>query len=179
MIEEIGGSLDSQTLADGIRRLALTRSESLNPQQALQFLFQLDAHLYPLQGRNAIRYDQGVHSKKRHTGYHQFFIKRIRSGERVLDVGCGSGMLALDLAKQTGERVLGIDLNPKNIELANKRERPDNLSYQVGDILHYVTQEPFDVVILSNVLEHLDGRVHFLRQLIEVTQCNRFLFRVP
>ena len=37
----------------------------------------------------------------------------------------------------------------------------------------------FDVVVLSNVLEHLDGRVEFLQQLVRSASPSRLLFRVP
>src|SRR5260370_28335607 len=57
----------------------------------------------------------------------------LQPGERVLDVGCGTGLLAehiADLVGPTG-RVLGVDPLPLRIGLALAKARP-NLSFQVG-----------------------------------------------
>ena len=40
-------------------------------------------------------------------------------------------------------------------------------------------EDPFDVVILSNVLEHLEDRPVFLRRLVRAVQPKRILIRVP
>ena len=55
-------------------------------------------------------------------------------GERVLDVGCGTGLLAqhiADLVGPTGS-VLGVDPLPLRIELAQAKARP-NLQFKVAD----------------------------------------------
>ena len=179
IIREAGGTLSSEDLGDCMRQLAQARSESLAPADALRFLFRLDGLLYALQGRHSVRYGNGVHSKKRHTKYHDFFINRIKKSEQVLDVGCGSGLLAFELGEKVGGEVLAIDLNPENIAQARQRSELANVEYRVGDILEYADDKPFDVVILSNVLEHLPDRVEFLRRLITVTGTERLLLRVP
>jgi hypothetical protein len=38
---------------------------------------------------------------------------------------------------------------------------------------------PFDVVVLSNILEHLPERVHFLKEVLESASVSRMLIRVP
>jgi SAM-dependent methyltransferase len=55
-------------------------------------------------------------------------------GERVLDVGCGTGHLAAAIVARRGSsRVIGIDLSPAYIEHA-KRQYPDpRLDFRVGD----------------------------------------------
>ncbi|MBF0358162.1 MAG: class I SAM-dependent methyltransferase [Magnetococcales bacterium] len=179
VLEEAGASLSSKALGESMQRLALRHSESIPADQALGFLFRLDNHLYSLQGRHSIRYNDGVHTKHLHTGYHDFFINRVKAGERVLDVGCGTGMLAFDLADKAGGLVLGIDLEEKNITIAKKRFCHANVEFVVGDIMQYSDNRPFDIVILSNVLEHLTNRAGFLRQLAQITKSYRFLIRVP
>jgi len=49
----------------------------------------------------------------------------------------------------------------------------------VGDVLEKLPERPFDVVILSNVLEHLTERPTFLRKIREVARPSQFLIRVP
>ena len=53
-------------------------------------------------------------------------------GLRVLDVGCGSGYLARELASR-GARVAGLDLSPRMIEHAAATQLPPAIEYHVGD----------------------------------------------
>jgi ubiquinone biosynthesis O-methyltransferase len=74
---------------------------------------------------------------------------------RVLDVGCGNGSeLALPLA-QLGFQVTGIDIHTPSIDHARQLGVDvTNLSYVCGRVEELKTT-PYDVVILSEVLEHL------------------------
>lgn len=58
----------------------------------------------------------------------------VQPGERVLDVACGSGQIAL-LAASAGAEVTGIDLAPEWVEQARKRAAHANLEarFDVGD----------------------------------------------
>lgn len=74
---------------------------------------------------------------------------------RVLDAGCGNGSeLALPLAR-LGFQVTGIDIHAPSIEHARQSgaDAP-NLSYVCGRV-EELKPPPYDVVILSEVLEHL------------------------
>jgi 2-polyprenyl-3-methyl-5-hydroxy-6-metoxy-1,4-benzoquinol methylase len=53
------------------------------------------------------------------------------------------------------------------------------VEFRVGDALKSLPSEHFDVVILSNVLEHLSGRPEFLRRIQAITPTGRILIRVP
>ncbi|MBN1886763.1 MAG: class I SAM-dependent methyltransferase [Thermoflexales bacterium] len=151
----------------------------LLPSEALRFLFRLDARLYVLQGRLAVAYGGGVHTKHRHTHYHDFFVERIRPGEGVVDIGCGNGALSYDIATRAGAEVIGIDLSETNIAIARQRYPHPQVRYVVGDVLQNLPGECFDAVILSNVLEHLPGRPEFLRRLLAAVRPSRLLIRVP
>lgn len=151
----------------------------LSPDEALRFLFDLDARLYSLQGQMSVQYDHGVHTKHRHMRYHDFFVNRVARGESVLDLGCGQGAVAYDLAKKGGCKVVGIDLEEKNIAMAKEKHSHPDIEYIVGDVLHSLPARTYDVVVLSNVLEHLDGRSDFLSGVARVTSARRFLIRVP
>ncbi len=52
-----------------------------------------------------------------------FFLDELRPGMRVLDVGCGPGPIPLDLRQyvEPGGSVVGVDVEPGQIEVARKR----------------------------------------------------------
>lgn len=145
---------------------------------SLTFLLELDRRLFILTGTESCRYGGGVHSKHRHIGYHEYFAKRMRPGERVLDIGCGYGALAYDLAR-AGARVVGIDMNAANVLAGRERYTHPNLELREGDVLTALPGECFDTVVMSNVLEHLPRRVEFLRDAQARLAPRRWLLRVP
>jgi SAM-dependent methyltransferase len=160
--------------------LAVYYARVLPPADGLRFLFDLDRRAYHAEGKLAILYGEGVHTKHRHTRYHDFFVGHVKTGERVLDIGCGNGALACDLAERAGAIVFGMDINPKNIHTAQTVHAHPNVTYQVGDVYHDLPEDAsFDVIVLSNVLEHLVDRPAFLRDLAERFAPSRFLIRVP
>jgi SAM-dependent methyltransferase len=127
----------------------------------------------------AIDYDEGVHAKHRLTGYHDFFVDRIRAGERVLDVGCGKGELAYDIAERAGATVVAVDASPWMLEFARARFSHPRVTYVQADAVGYTPDEQVDVAALSNVLEHIEARVDLLRALRERAGARRLLIRVP
>lgn len=160
-------------------RLIRLRSDSLAPSEALRFLFRLDPELYSLQGPLSIDYNGGEHTKHRHTRYHDFFVERVRQGEHVLDVGCGAGRVTYDLVVRAGAVAEGIDYNEESIAKAKEMFSHPNLTFRVQDALTFNSSKLFDTILLSNVLEHLNDRPAFLKGIVELTNVNRVLVRVP
>jgi 2-polyprenyl-3-methyl-5-hydroxy-6-metoxy-1,4-benzoquinol methylase len=145
----------------------------------LRQLLRLDSWLYQTTSRVAVWYGGGLHPKHRLTGYHDFFIRNIRGGDRVLDIGCGNGVMDHHIVRATGARVTGVDRDRSAIADARRRYADGRLTFVVGEAQDGVIDGPFDVVILSNVLEHLEGRVDFLRSIRERIRPDRVLIRVP
>jgi ubiquinone/menaquinone biosynthesis C-methylase UbiE len=86
-----------------------------------------------------------------------------RPGERVLDIGCGSGY-HLEFMNRLSLDVTGIDASPYMINLA--RERLGNrcsLNRGMAEDLPYEDNE-FDLVVLINTLEFLDDPLEALRE---------------
>ena len=83
------------------------------------------------------------------------FAGRAEDSLRVLDVGCGNGsQLALPLARK-GFHVTGVDTDAPSVEHARQLAANDaNASFICGRV-EDLRAQPFDVVILSEVLEHL------------------------
>jgi len=147
--------------------------------EALRFLFDLDGRLYDLQGGTAVAYGKGLHPKHLLTRYHDFFVKRIHHTDKVLDIGCGNGALACDIATRCKTRVTAIDSNEKNILYARERYRNPNITYIWGNAPDDLPNEEYDVVVLSNVLEHIEKRIEFLSRILQSVRPNRLLVRVP
>jgi SAM-dependent methyltransferase len=134
---------------------------------------------YAAVDRAAIAYDDGVHAKHRLTRYHDFFVERVRPEERVLDVGAGKGELAYDLVVRAGAFVVGIDHDPSHLAFARSHFAHERLRFEGGDALERLPGGSFDVVVLSNVLEHIDDRVALLRRVVAEAQPRVVLLRVP
>ena len=131
---------------------------------------------YKLAGRLAIKTEGGLHPKHRLINYHQFFLENVNMGDVVLDIGCGNGALTFDLAKKA-KKVIGVDFNERSIQVAKERYSAPNIEYIVSDVAkHNFTQE-FDAIVLSNVLEHIEDRVAFLKKLRGLAR--KILVRVP
>jgi 2-polyprenyl-3-methyl-5-hydroxy-6-metoxy-1,4-benzoquinol methylase len=118
----------------------------------------------------------GVHPKHALMNFSGFFLEKIQPTDNVLDVGCGRGIVAAALSTKA-RHVTGIDFEQKNIDFAKSHYNKPNLSFVHGDALKDLPNQQFDVVILSSVLEHIDRRVEFLKQLQPLGK--KLLIRVP
>ncbi|MBI3506459.1 MAG: class I SAM-dependent methyltransferase [Proteobacteria bacterium] len=150
-----------------------------NPRAALRLLFTLQSRLDTLIGTTAVGYGEGIHPKHRIMRYHDFFVERVRAGERVLDVGSGNGYLAHKLATEADATVVGVEIVAANLAKARARFVHPKLEFREADVTRALPAEPFDVVVMSNVLEHLPARVELLAGLARTTGAARFLIRVP
>lgn len=85
---------------------------------------------------------------------------------RVLDYGCGTGALVTYPLALLGHTVLGSDVHGPSIELARTRYQLPNLTFKALSLERLLEHaDQFDVVICSEVLEHLENPGDFLRSL--------------
>jgi 2-polyprenyl-3-methyl-5-hydroxy-6-metoxy-1,4-benzoquinol methylase len=160
-------------------RLWSSSAARLAPDEGLRRLLRLDDLLQERIDWLAIELDEGIHAKHRLISYHDFFVGRVSAGDRVLDVGCGKGELAYDLATRAGARVTGVDFSRSVLAFASERFHAEALAFVEGDVLAWNPPHDFDVIVLSNVLEHIAPRVELLRRLRTTARPKRFLIRVP
>lgn len=78
----------------------------------------------------------------------------------VLDIGCGFGLFANYFALRSSERqVFGIDINAQRIEEAIRTAQKlgiGNVHYQIADAGTYEFQHEFDVIVVLDLLHHLE-----------------------
>ena len=92
----------------------------------------------------------------------------------VLEIGCGSGRYALQVAETVGCRVLGVDINGPGIrnaiQLAAVRDRPVPVRFQQCDVSRELPfgGAIFDAAFANDVLCHVPGRLQVLRELSRV-----------
>lgn len=95
----------------------------------------------------------------------------------VLDAGCGNGsQLAIPLSDDKRLSITGIDPDRQSIEHAHRLSGSKaNLNFICAEIEELPASQPFDVVILSEVLEHLAQPERMLRSAAQLLQPNGIL----
>ena len=103
----------------------------------------------------------------------------IGQGQRLLDIGCGSGWLA-DRCQRQGAVVNGMDIALLGVAAARRRF-PGVGAYEVGDIYYLPFADgSFDGVILSEVVEHLEDIDGALAEVVRVlAKGGKLLVSVP
>jgi 2-polyprenyl-3-methyl-5-hydroxy-6-metoxy-1,4-benzoquinol methylase len=172
-----------QLMTPGVRRrlvqLITRAAAARESKQAMRELLTMEADLSGQIDATALPYGDGVHVKHRIMRYHDFFVERINPGERVLDIGCGYGAVAYSIASRTGAEVIAMDLDASNIAKARERFVHERLTFVQGEAPQALPPGRFDVIVMSNVLEHIEQRVAFLRDVQQRAAPNRWLIRVP
>lgn len=108
---------------------------------------------------------------------HLELIKKLglKPGDKVLDVGCGSGHFLTRLEKHLGIKGVGIDISPKSIKLA-KRWQKENLEFRVSKAEKLPFEdESFDYVFCFDVLEHIKEQRQALREMARVLKKDGWL----
>jgi SAM-dependent methyltransferase len=99
----------------------------------------------------------------------------LQPGEKVLDIGCGTGYDIRDLAQLVGSSgwCVGVDQNGAMIEEARKRSSEKNqpVEFHQGDIYALLFPEAtFDVTRAERLFEHLHQPEQALAEMIRVTR---------
>jgi len=169
----------------GIRKyifltIFVTESRGKNFQGNLRRLLLIKDYLELIINEQALSFGKGTHPKHHLINYKNYFIDRIDDGDTVLDVGCSYGTVSRAIANTFhNSKVIGIDNNQDHINKALSFINPPNLEFIFADATKLSLTAQVDVVIISNILEHIDKRISFLKSLIKSISFKRILIRVP
>jgi 2-polyprenyl-3-methyl-5-hydroxy-6-metoxy-1,4-benzoquinol methylase len=87
----------------------------------------------------------------------------VASGNTVLDVGCGLGGPARQIARRTGAHVVGIDITAEYIDAARHLSANAGLAevvrFEVADVATYTPEQPFDAAVTMHVQMNIEDKV--------------------
>jgi len=86
----------------------------------------------------------------------------LKPNQRVLDIGCGWGTLAIDIAKKTQCEVVGITLSKNQLQYAKEKAREMNLENQLEfrPVDYRQLNEKFDRVVSVGMFEHVGRKFY-------------------
>lgn len=131
--------------------------------------------------------------------YHNYIMKYLDEDMKVLDIGIGSGIMTMEMARIAKE-VIGVDISSsvvdfaaalKNIEMRRYKLIEDykrknfntaniaNVSYQVDDVENLsFRSKTFDLIIAQDLIEHLPAPIKAINQMLRCLKDNGILVLV-
>ncbi len=117
----------------------------------------------------AAKYD---YWKKKNAYYHEnlkkLYERFIPKGERVLEIGCGTGDILARLKPKDGR---GVDVSEEMVEIARRKYAgKSNLRFEREDIFESAEMFGYPYIFLADVLEHVGDLGSFMRQIAARTE---------
>lgn len=91
------------------------------------------------------------------------------AGKKILDVGCGTGRHAIRMA-EAGAEVTGVDFSLKMLEVARKKAAGLGVKFMHSDLNAIPLDEPFDMVVCSLVLNHVEDLRSAMKEIARLTK---------
>lgn len=89
---------------------------------------------------------------------------RLKPGDRVLEIGCGTGRTAIRLASHVASYT-ATDFSAEMIRIARSKPAPDTLHFETVDAQRAFDDAPFDAICAFSILHLVDDLPGLLRQL--------------
>ena len=102
---------------------------------------------------------------------------KILSGIKILDIGCGGGLLSEPMSR-LGAEVFGMDASEKNIEIAKIHAKKSglNIKYFCSSPERFETNLKFDVILNMEIIEHVEDVGFFLKSSSRLLRKNGIMF---
>lgn len=141
----MSGMADAQTIDEAdVARFNQVAATWWNP----------DGPFRPLHRLNPTRLDFLRHTLNRHFGFDAKDLRPLQ-GKRLLDAGCGGGLIAEPMAR-LGAAVVGLDASETAHGVAKAHASAQGLAidYRLGGI-ETLAEPPFDIILALEVIEHV------------------------
>jgi len=105
------------------------------------------------------------------------------TGKTVLDVGCGDGLLALQIAKAGAAKVIGVDMRSDQIDIAKDALEKYQalrlpLEFMVDDLMNRSSLGKFDVIVSLATFEHVSNMKSMIKMMSEMLAPNGIIASV-
>ena len=102
---------------------------------------------------------------------------KILSGIKILDIGCGGGLLSEPMSR-LGAEVFGMDASERNIEVAKIHAKKSGLKikYLCSSPEKFKTNLKFDVILNMEIIEHVEDVEFFLKSCSRLLKKNGIMF---
>ena len=96
---------------------------------------------------------------------------------KILDIGCGGGLLSEPM-KKLGAEVVGIDASENNIKIAKLHAKKNklNIKYFCSSPENYKAKDKFDVILNMEIVEHVEDVDLFLKSSSKLLKKNGIMF---
>lgn len=114
----------------------------------------------------SIKHSKGFN--ERLISYRAQKIMELCKGTKILEVGCGDGLVTRELVKNFSE-VVAVDGSSIRIKRAKKRvqripDKKGKISFHVSLFENFDPKTTFDTIVMSEVLEHVDDPILILKK---------------
>ena len=149
---------------------------------SIKLILRLHSFTYKLSGIYSSILNDGNHPKHKIINYFKWFSDNISEKDNVIDIGCNKGYMSYIISSKANY-VYGIEILDKYIRYAKKAYVNENLKFFSEDATKFdyskLPHSP-SIIVLSNVLEHIDDRINFLFTIKKnLNKKVKFLIRVP
>lgn len=132
-----------------------------------------------IQSRLSERLYDGLHPSNKFNTRWKFFAENLLKQDVVLDLACGTGTILKKLSPYIALGY-GIELSERNLSLCRTPDCPDNINFELGNILNYdyqflKAQIKYNVATYSHILEHIEN----VPELLNKVAASRILICVP
>ena len=163
--------------------LSAPKTPSIDPDEVAKFTAMADewwdpaGKFKPLHKFNPVRLRYIRDTAERHFGIEPN-VKRPLEGLRLLDIGCGGGLVSEPMAR-LGAEVVSVDASEANIKTAMTHAEGASLKidYRVGTAegLIEAGEPPFDIVLNLEVVEHVANPAQFLADTSQLVKPGGFM----
>lgn len=145
----------------------------------LRLFLKLHNFSYEAASYSSMTIGNGRHLKKNYILYKDWFVSRLQKDDIVYDVGANNGDLTIDMS-HVCKTVFAIEISKSQFKLLVENTKLySNITPLLGDATNFSLEKDPSVIVLSNVLEHIENRISFLKKLAELYPSAKLLIRVP